>query len=112
MMRPPRFAAARREGFFRLSQLFRERFPQSLRLTAQARESLPDLQFTSAYRVPFQFSRFVDQHLPIGAFMEASSGVMLTDLDGNRFYDLAGSYGVNVLGARPDRHRGRAFVVR
>jgi len=95
---PAEIAAARREGFFRLSQLFHERFPRSLRLTAQARESLPDLQFTSTYRVPFQFSRFVNQHLPIGAFMEASSGVMLTDLDGNRFYDLAGSYGVNVLG--------------
>ena len=95
---PAEIAAARRKGFSRLSQLLRDRCPQSLRLTADARESLPDLQFTSAYRVPFQFSRFVNQHLPIGAFMEASSGVTLTDLDGNRFNDLAGSYGVNVLG--------------
>ena len=95
---PADIQAARRKGFFRLSQLLRDRCPQSLRLTADARESLPDLQFTSVYRVPFQFSRFVNQHLPIGAFVQASSGVTLTDLDGNRFYDLAGSYGVNVLG--------------
>ena len=95
---PAEIAAARREGFFRLSRLLRERCPQGLRLTADIRGSVPDLQFTSAYRVPFQFSRFVNQHLPIAAFMEASSGVMLTDLDGNRYYDLAGSYGVNVLG--------------
>ena len=26
------------------------------------------------------------------------SGVTITDLDGNRFYDLTGSYGINVLG--------------
>src|SRR5260221_13699869 len=30
--------------------------------------------------------------------MQASSGVTLTDLDGNLFYDLAGSYGVNIFG--------------
>jgi glutamate-1-semialdehyde 2,1-aminomutase len=30
--------------------------------------------------------------------MQASSGVTLTDLDGNSFYDLTGSYGVNVFG--------------
>ena len=29
---------------------------------------------------------------------ESSAGVTVTDLDGNRFYDLTGSYGVNVFG--------------
>ena len=33
-----------------------------------------------------------------GVFLRSSSGVTVTDLDGNRFYDLAGSYGVNVFG--------------
>jgi glutamate-1-semialdehyde 2,1-aminomutase len=33
-----------------------------------------------------------------GAFLQSSSGVTVTDLDGNRFYDLTGSYGVNVFG--------------
>ena len=40
----------------------------------------------------------VRQHLPIGAFMESTAGATVTDLDGNRFYDLTGSYGVNVFG--------------
>ena len=30
--------------------------------------------------------------------MQSSAGVTVTDLDGNRFYDLTGSYGVNVFG--------------
>src|SRR5258708_21550940 len=30
--------------------------------------------------------------------MQASSGVTLTDLDGNVFHDLTGSYGVNIFG--------------
>ena len=34
----------------------------------------------------------------MGAFLRASEGVQVEDLDGNRFYDLTGSYGVNVLG--------------
>lgn len=95
---PDEVAAARREGFFRLARLFQQRFPETLRLTAEAREAIPDLQFTGAYRVPFQYSRFVREHLPVGAFVQSSGGVMVADLDGNWFYDLTGSYGVNVLG--------------
>jgi len=59
---------------------------------------LSDLQFTSAYRVPFPFSRHVREHLKAGNFVASSSGVTVTDLDGNVAYDLTGSYGVNVFG--------------
>ena len=48
--------------------------------------------------MPFQYSALVRENLPVGAFVESSSGVTLTDLDGNVFYDLTGSYGVNVFG--------------
>jgi glutamate-1-semialdehyde 2,1-aminomutase len=48
--------------------------------------------------VPFQFSRHVQQHLKAGSFLQASAGVQVQDLDGNLFYDLTGSYGVNVFG--------------
>jgi glutamate-1-semialdehyde 2,1-aminomutase len=95
---PDEIAARRREGFARLSQLYRTRFEKTLALTAEAKEGISDLQFTSAYRVPFQFSEHVRRHLPVGAFMESSNGPVLADLDGNRFYDLAGSYGVNLFG--------------
>jgi glutamate-1-semialdehyde 2,1-aminomutase len=95
---PEDIAARRRAGFIRLSDLYRERFPETLRLTNEVEDSISDLQFTSAYRVPFQYSRFVRRHLQAGAFVRSSSGVSLTDLDGNHFYDLSGSYGVNVFG--------------
>jgi glutamate-1-semialdehyde 2,1-aminomutase len=48
--------------------------------------------------VPFQFARLVRQNLAAGSFLAASSGVTVTDLDGNVFYDLTGSYGVNLFG--------------
>jgi glutamate-1-semialdehyde 2,1-aminomutase len=91
-------AARRRAGFNQLSQIYRTRFAETIRATAEAAESLSDLQFTAAYRVPFQYRRMVRAHLPSASFAQASHGVMLTDLDGNRSYDLTGSYGVNLLG--------------
>jgi glutamate-1-semialdehyde 2,1-aminomutase len=95
---PHDIAARRRAGFNQLAQIYRTRFAETIRATAEAAESLSDLQFTSAYRVPFQYRRMVRAHLPSASFVESSSGVTLTDLDGNRSYDLTGSYGVNLLG--------------
>jgi glutamate-1-semialdehyde 2,1-aminomutase len=95
---PQEVATRRRAGFMRLSELYRARFAETSRRTAEVAESISDLQFTNAYRVPFQFSHFVREHLNAGAFVQSSGGVTVTDLDGNCFYDLTGSYGVNVFG--------------
>src|SRR5215471_917926 len=95
---PEEVAARRRAGFMRLAELYRERFVETSRRTAEVADSISDLQFTDAFRVPFQFSALARRHLRAGAFVASSSGVTVTDLDGNRFYDLAGSYGVNLFG--------------
>ena len=95
---PAEVVTRRKLGFERLATLLRERSPKSIALTAQARAGISDLQFTGAYRVPFQFSPYCREHLKVGSFVESASGVMVQDLDGNHFYDLTGSYGVNVFG--------------
>ena len=95
---PPDVAARREAGFAQLAALYRTRFARTNAATAEAFDGLSDLQFTDAYRVPFQYSRFVRERLRAGSFVSSSSGVTLTDLDGNRFYDLTGSYGVNLFG--------------
>ena len=95
---PEEIVARRRDGFARLSALYRTRFAETIRRTAEASETISDLQFTDAYRVPFQYRRRVQAHLPSAAFVQSSSGVTITDLDGNSSYDLTGSYGVNVFG--------------
>jgi glutamate-1-semialdehyde 2,1-aminomutase len=95
---PEAIAVRRRAGFARLSSLYRARFAETTRRTAEASEAISDLQFTGAYRVPFQFRRLVQAHLPAAAMVQSSNGVTVTDLDGNRSYDLTGSYGVNVFG--------------
>ena len=88
----------RRAGFERLSRRFRETCSETLRLTDAARSGISDLQFTERYRVPFPYRRLVRQHLGGGAFLRDSCGVRVSDLDGNSFFDLSGSYGVNLFG--------------
>ena len=95
---PEDIARLRRTSFEMLCAGYAERYEKSLALSAEAREGLADLQFTGSYRVPFQFSPIVRERLKVGAFVQSAEGCSVTDLDGNRFIDLTGSYGVNVFG--------------
>jgi glutamate-1-semialdehyde 2,1-aminomutase len=95
---PESVVAQRRAALARLAQLYQQRYARSLALSAEAAEGLPDLQFTGSYRVPFQYSALLRQHLKVASFMQSAEGVTLTDLDGNVFHDLTGSYGVNLFG--------------
>ncbi len=95
---PEAVADTRRRGFMRLSALFAQRFAVTAARTRELASDISDLQFTSRYRVPFQFSRFVREHFKTGSLLESSAGPMVTDLDGNRFFDLTGSYGTNLFG--------------
>ena len=95
---PAEVAAQRRAALQRLGAEFDTRFAKTLAATETARETISDLRFTGRYRVPFQFSPVLREHLRVGTFLQSSVGVQVQDLDGNRFYDLTGSYGVNLLG--------------
>ena len=95
---PADVEAQRRERFGRLARHFAEQHPRSIAQSVAAGERISDLQFTRTYRVPFPFSRYFREHLKLGGFLASSDGVMVTDLDGRRFYDLTGSYGVNLMG--------------
>jgi glutamate-1-semialdehyde 2,1-aminomutase len=95
---PASVGTRRQDGFFRLAGLYQERYARGRQLTLEASTRISDLQFTEAYRAPFQYSRLVREHLGTSTFVESSAGVTVTDLDGNTFHDLTGSYGVNIFG--------------
>ncbi len=95
---PADVVARRRAGFTRLAGHLSQRHQASIALTKEAREGLSDLQFTGAYRVPYQYGPYLRQHIAVGAFVQRTDGVTVTDLDGQVFMDLTGSYGVNVFG--------------
>jgi glutamate-1-semialdehyde 2,1-aminomutase len=95
---PAEVAATRRSALSRLSAQFTSRFARSIAATRAAAQGISDLQFTARYRVPFQYAEVVRSALPTGAFVARSEGVRVYDLDGNEFFDLTGSYGVNLFG--------------
>ena len=95
---PAEVATSRRRALDRLSAQFEARFVRSLAATRAAAQGISDLQFTGRYRVPFQYADVIRNALPTGAFVARSEGVRVFDLDGNEFYDLTGSYGVNLFG--------------
>ena len=94
---PPDVVARRRVAFTQLIEQFRTRFARSVALSAEAESGISDMRFVSAYRVPFQFRQLAEP-LKGGSFVQTTRGVTVTDLDGNTFYDLTGSYGVNLFG--------------
>src|SRR5690242_2272493 len=70
---PDEVAARRRAGFMRLAEVFRTRAPKTLACTAETADAISDMQFTDAYRVPFQYSHLVREHLKLGSFLQSSS---------------------------------------
>jgi glutamate-1-semialdehyde 2,1-aminomutase len=54
---PAAVGTQRQDGFFALVRLYQERFARGRQMTLQASTRISDLQFTEAYRVPFQYSR-------------------------------------------------------
>ncbi|MHB1870660.1 MAG: aminotransferase class III-fold pyridoxal phosphate-dependent enzyme [Steroidobacteraceae bacterium] len=95
---PAQIGAQRRAGFERLAARYAERFARTAAETARTAAALPDWQLTSHYRVPFPFAGLIRGAFPATVLASASQGCELIDLDGNRLFDLTGSYGVNVFG--------------
>jgi glutamate-1-semialdehyde 2,1-aminomutase len=95
---PAALVEKRRAGFAQLAATLGQRHAKSVAMTVEARDSISDLQFTGNYRVPFQYSPYLRQHLKVGGFLQGAAGVQVQDLDGQKLYDLTGSYGVNLFG--------------
>jgi glutamate-1-semialdehyde 2,1-aminomutase len=95
---PREVAQARRGAFTRLADLYARRFAKTAAASVEIERGVSDVQFTARYRVPFPFSSFVRRHLKAGNFLASSNDTEVTDLDGNKLYDLTGSYGLNVFG--------------
>lgn len=95
---PAEIAHERRSAFLALAERLQAKNRASVELTEQLQGGLSDLNFTSRYRVPFQFADLVAAHFPAQPFVHASQGVQIQDADQTWLYDLGGSYGVNLFG--------------
>lgn len=95
---PEAVAMQRREGLERLRVKARNKSASTLEFSSSLEESVSDVQFTAAYRVPFPFRHAIPKELRLSSIVEETRGTEIKDIDGNWSYDLAGSYGVNVFG--------------
>jgi glutamate-1-semialdehyde 2,1-aminomutase len=95
---PPEVVAKRRAAFLGLARRLNEKQVKTSNTFKVLQPLVSDMQFTDAYRVPFQFRDLVSKQFQTGGFADQVEGVRIRDLDGNWSYDLGGSYGVNLLG--------------
>jgi glutamate-1-semialdehyde 2,1-aminomutase len=95
---PPAVARKRKQALKQLQRETAEQAPQTLNFAGSLKDSISDVNFTSAYRVPFPFREHLGRALKLGSVVEETEGVKIRDLDGNWRYDVSGSYGVNVFG--------------
>ena len=68
---PADIATQRQDSFFRLAGVYQDRYAKGRQMTAEAAARISDLEFTETYRVPFQYSRLVREHLSASAFVAA-----------------------------------------
>ncbi len=95
---PEEIAKQRRAGLDALVEKNKLQSPETIDFSASLEDSISDVRFTTAYRVPFPFRNYLAKELKLGSIVEETSGVKIKDIDGNWRFDLAGSYGVNVFG--------------
>lgn len=95
---PEILARRRREALAQLVSHYREKQPRTLALSESLRDSISDVSFTGAYRVPFPFRAGLPDALQQPSVVDATDGTQIRDIDGHWRYDLTGSYGVNVFG--------------
>jgi glutamate-1-semialdehyde 2,1-aminomutase len=95
---PEEVAKIRRQGMNKLRNHVLAKSPKTVAFGASLEDTISDVRFTSAYRVPFPFREHLHKELKVGSIVEESQGVRIRNLDDQWSYDVSGSYGVNVFG--------------
>ena len=95
---PQSVLSQRQAGFKSLIHRLASESPRTREATQHVSLALSDLNFVSRYRFPIPFAQELSQQLRVGAVWKESGDNQLVDLDGRRFWDVTGSFGVNVLG--------------
>jgi len=95
---PDAIAVKRRNGLSYLKVNSLKNSPKTIAFSASLENSISDVCFISAYRIPFPYRNYLYKELKVGSIADKTAGVKIKDLDNNWRYDLSGSYGVNVFG--------------
>merc|ERR1711998_257079 len=95
---PPEVTNRRKAAFYALEEKWQTKYAKSLEIADSLKGSFSDLRFTAGNRCFPPFAKILNSHLePCSVVTESNAGE-LTDVDGEKSLDIAGSYGVNVVG--------------
>lgn len=98
---PPEDIAKQREAAMdRLAASWKKRWPKAQETSVYLREHFADLRFKhSGFESMFPiFQKVTNAALDPTCIVARTEGVEVVDVDGQRFLDVSGSYGVNVFG--------------
>lgn len=95
---PQEIIDKRKLGLSALVEKVRQQSSLTCEFSDSLSQSISDMQFTSAHKVPFPYRSVLAKELKLGTICQQSKNVEIQDMDGNWHYDLSGSYGVNVFG--------------
>jgi glutamate-1-semialdehyde 2,1-aminomutase len=90
-------AEKRKSALLRLSETWKKKFPKCIEKAAVLRGATPDLPFTAGRVFP-PFNNVMKSYLDQAMLLDKTEHVDAIDIDGNKFMDISGSYGVNVCG--------------
>lgn len=95
---PENWVAKRRRAFAGLQHSLMDSSAAYASTLHALRDSVSDLRFFDANRVPFPFAAFLRERVNLAVVAKSSRGCRIIDADGREYLDISGSYGVNVAG--------------
>jgi glutamate-1-semialdehyde 2,1-aminomutase len=93
----PETAAKRKQALEKLSASWEKKYPKNKDFSVSLKKMVSDVRFTSARCYP-AFNEVINDYLDPSMALESTKGMDITDIDGNSYMDISGSYGVNVCG--------------
>merc|ERR1719460_3067804 len=103
---PNDVAARRHEALDCMSASWAKRWPKAQEKSAQMKRLFSDLRFkASGFESTFPvFQKVVNEALDMCTIVDHTEGTEVIDIDGQRFLDSSGSYGVNCFGHTHFKH--------
>ena len=95
---PVEIASLRKQAINALRNNLKESAHDTIEFSDSIKDSISDVQFTNAYRVPYPYRKHLPKEFKYASVADETNGVQIKDLDGNWRYDVSGSYGVTVFG--------------
>jgi glutamate-1-semialdehyde 2,1-aminomutase len=93
----PETAEKRKKALEKLSASWEKKYPKNKEFSISLKKMVSDVRFTSARCYP-AFNEVINDYLDPSMALDYTKGMDVTDIDGNSYMDISGSYGVNVCG--------------